>query len=69
MDEFTLYANKNGVEWWRCNNCNYLTRGRPKVCPVCNGKYIEPPKSSIDPDKAIDNAIQQIKDIMEKYKR
>ena len=70
MDDFTFYANKNGAIWYRCNHCQYLTRGKPQVCPVCNGHgdLIEKTKNNAySNDKALDNLLQQYKNIMDKY--
>ena len=72
MDDFTFYANKNGVLWYRCNYCNNLTRGKPDVCPVCNGHgnladHME--KSSINENAAFERSIQKLKDVITKYQK
>ncbi len=38
-EDFTFYyQGRDGTMWYRCTKCGYLTRGKPKVCPVCEGK-------------------------------
>ena len=69
MDKFTFYANRNGAMWWRCNNCQNLTRGRPDVCPVCNGRSSEIGDVNPNTDEAFEKSIQKLKDIMAKYER
>ena len=42
MEKFVFYfKGKDGVVWYRCTNCGYLTRGKPDVCPVCQGNEIK----------------------------
>lgn len=39
MEDFTVYhKGRDGVIWYRCTACGYLTRGKPRRCPVCEGK-------------------------------
>lgn len=70
MESFKLYKVDNGVNWYRCTNCGYLTRGKPSVCPLCEGKPKisdqDTPKDD-NADKVIDAALQRIKAVMEKY--
>ena len=41
MEKFVFYyQGTDGTKWFRCNNCGYLTRGKPQICPVCNDKKI-----------------------------
>jgi len=38
-EDFTFYyQGRDGTMWYRCTKCGYLTRGKPRVCPVCEGK-------------------------------
>lgn len=69
MNGFTFYANKNGVMWWRCNNCNNLTRGKPEICPVCNGQSTQTENDSAVSDEAFERSLQKLKDIMKKYEK
>lgn len=42
MKSHVMYmVGKDGVKWYRCTNCGYLTRGKPQECPVCNGRQIK----------------------------
>ncbi len=70
MDDFTVYKITNDVTWYRCTNCGYLTRGKPSVCPLCEGKPKisdqDAPKDD-NADKFFDAALQRIKAVMEKY--
>lgn len=63
---FKYYDTVNGAEWYRCDICNILTRGRPDVCPVCHNQG-EPMQEDKNAEKVIDNAIDKLKAIMEKY--
>jgi rubrerythrin len=38
--EFYCY-NSDGCEMYLCKNCGYVNRGKPQVCPVCNGIKIK----------------------------
>ena len=69
MNGFTFYSNKNGVMWWRCNNCNNLTRGKPEICPVCNGQSTKTENDSAVSDEAFERSLQKLKDIMKKYEK
>lgn len=69
MNGFTFYSNKNGVMWWRCNNCNNLTRGKPEICPVCNGQSTQTENDSAVSDEAFERSLQKLKDIMKKYEK
>lgn len=68
MDKFTLYAVLNGVQWYRCNYCMNLTRGKPNICPVCNGKRPKATESEqSNTDFTFEHAVKQLKDIIAKY--
>ena len=67
IKNFTLYDKKNGVTWWQCDYCKYLSRGIPEVCPVCHGCCNNFETPEINTDKAFDKIIQQYKDILDKY--
>ncbi|WP_303836702.1 hypothetical protein [Ruminococcus flavefaciens] len=64
---FTLFETKNGVEWWQCKKCKYLSRGETEVCPVCHGYCNNSETPEINTDKAFDKIIQQYKDLLDKY--
>lgn len=41
MEKYSLFfEGRDGVKWYRCKNCGYITRGKPQVCPVCRDKKI-----------------------------
>lgn len=52
MDSHVLYTvGKDGVKWYRCTNCGYLTRGKPQECPVCKGITIKREENGNDSKK------------------
>lgn len=68
MNSFTLYAVKNGVQWYRCNCCMNLTRGKPDICPVCNGHGSKAAAiEQSNTDVVYEHAVKQLKDIIAKY--
>ena len=69
MDDFTFYANKNGVMWYRCNHCKNLTRAKPNVCPVCMNQSIHTENESTITDEAFERSLQKLQDVIKKYER
>ena len=67
MNSFTLYAVKNGVQWYRCNCCMNLTRGKPEICPVCKGESLHTETDSTVTNEAFEKSLQKLKDMMKKY--
>ncbi len=63
---FTYYTTTNGADWYRCDICNNLTRGKPDVCPICHNEG-EPIVQNDITEEKIDNAIDKLKSILEKY--
>ncbi|WP_295094929.1 hypothetical protein [Ruminococcus sp.] len=66
-NNFTLYDNKNGVKWWQCDNCKYLTRGVPEVCPLCHGCCSNTETAETKTENAFDKIFQQLEDLIAKY--
>ena len=69
MNGFTFYANKNGVMWYKCNNCNNLTRGKPEICPVCKGESLHTETESTVTNEAFERSLQKLQDVIKKYER
>ena len=68
MDNFFLYAEQNGVQWYRCIYCKALSRGKPDICPVCHSV----PKSDntdINEDKQFEEMCDKFKKILDKYQK
>ena len=68
MDNFVLYDVKAGAQWFRCMRCFNLTRGKPNVCPVCNGHGSKAAAiEQSNTDIVFEHAVEQLKDIIAKY--
>lgn len=62
MNEFYLYAEKNGVKWYKCKRCQAAARGSIPAggfCPVCN------PRQAIHNYKELKITIDTIKKQMD----
>lgn len=66
MEKFELYAEQNGVKWYRCKICYALSRGLPQSCPVCNSIEKTDNTETIS-DKSLDDRLNEYKKILDKY--
>lgn len=42
MSEFYLFAEQNGVKWYKCKRCQAAARDKiPAVCPICGSSSRE----------------------------
>ena len=64
---FDFYSTINGVDWYKCRCCQYKTRGKPKVCPICGDTQPETKGTNINAEAKIDKAISQFEELFKKY--